>query len=140
MKTCIAILLCLMVMGCASINKPLLKFDAENYKANKAMAVASMKTWSLNSGFISGLGLTDKIKFPITSAGELRPILNSPPMAIALVDLDDVVRKRGYWSDEDFDYGFFLGTRVRAGSQAAIEFVKSYLPQLMEYAPMLFAL
>jgi uncharacterized protein YceK len=140
MKICIAILLCLMLVGCASVGPQISKFDLQNYKANKQLALDGMKTWSLNSGFIAGLGLTNPIAFPITTNDQLRAVINSPATVLALADLDAVVKKQGKWSDEDYDLGLFLGTKVRAGSQAAIQFVKDYLPQLMEYAPMLFAL
>jgi hypothetical protein len=133
-----AISFCL--VSCASINPQISKWDLANYEANKQLAKDGMKTWSLNSGFIVGLGLTDPIKFPITSAGQIRAILNSPEIALALTDLDEVVKKQGKWSPDDYDLGFFLGTKVRAGSQAAIQFVKDFMPQLMQYAPMLFAL
>jgi hypothetical protein len=134
------VIICLMLVGCASLGPQISKFDLANYKANKQLALDGMTTWSLNSGFITGLGLTNPIAFPITTNAQLKAVINSPAAVLALSDLDAVVKRQGKWSDVDFDLGFFLGTKVRAGSQAAIQFIKDYLPQLMEYAPMLFAL
>lgn len=130
----------LTLSGCASLNPQISKFDLANYEANKQLAVDQMKTWSFNSGFIGGLGLTNKIAFPIRSAGELRAVINSPTVLLAIVDLDEVCKKLGYWRDLDYDLGFSLGAKARGGSQAAIEFVRSFFPQLMRYAPALFGI
>ncbi len=128
------------LVACSTINPKIIKWDAENYKANKELAVALAKTQSLNSGFVAGLGLVNQVKFPITSSGQLRAIIDNPALAIALNDIDETVKKLGYWNDTDYDLGFYLGSRVRAGSQAVIQFVKDFFPQLMQYAPALFAL
>ncbi len=140
MKTCIVVLLCLMLVGCAAVNPKVAKWDAENYQTNKDLAIALAKTQSLNSGFVAGLGLVDQVKFPIMSSGQLRSIINSPALIIALIDVDETVKKLGYWNETDYDLGFYLGSRVRAGSQAVIQFVKDFMPDLMQYAPALFAL
>ncbi len=139
-KIFIPLMMLVFLVGCASIDPKLTKWDLQNYKANKQLALDGMKTWSLNSGFIAGLGLTNPIAFPITTNAQLRAIISSPAAVLALADLDAVVKKQGKWSDEDYDLGFFLGTKVRAGSQAVIDFVKTFLPDLMKYAPALFAL
>lgn len=141
MKTIFIIIVSLMLLaGCASINPKVAKWDAENYQANKDLAIALAKTQSLNSGFIAGLGLVDEIKFPIITSGQLRAVIDNPALAIALNDIDEVTKKLGYWNDTDYDLGFYLGARVRAGSQAIIQFVKDFFPQLTSYAPALFAL
>jgi hypothetical protein len=140
MKIFAIVLLCLMLVGCSTLNPKVIKWDAENYQANKDLAIALAKTQSLNSGFVAGLGLVDQVKFPITSSGQLRAIIDNPALAIALNDIDETVKKLGYWNDTDYDLGFYLGSRVRAGSQAVIQFVKDFFPQLMSYAPALFAL
>ena len=134
------LLICLMLGACASINPQISKFDLANYEANKQLAKDQLITWSFNSGFISGMGLTNKIAFPIKNGEELRAIINSPTALLALNDLDEICKKLGYWKDVDFDLGFSLGTKVRAGSQVAIQFVKDFFPQLMKYAPILFGL
>jgi len=126
------------LFSCASVNPQITKFDLANYEANKQLAKDGMVTWSFNSGFIAGLGLTNPIAFPIKNSDELRAVINSPATVLALNDLDVICKKLGYWKDEDFDLGFSLGAKVRAGSQAAIQFVKDWFPQLMKYAPMLF--
>ena len=126
--------------ACSSINPSVIKWDAENYQANKDLAIALAKTQSLNSGFVAGLGLVDEIKFPITTSGQLRAVIDNPALAIALNDIDETVKKLGFWNETDYDLGFYLGARVRAGSQAIIQFVKDFFPDLMQYAPALFAL
>jgi len=136
----IPILLGLMLVSCASVNPQISKFDLANYEANKQLAKDQLTTWSFNSGFISGLGLTSKIAFPIQDSAGLRAIINSPTALLALNDLDEVCKKLGYWKDIDFDLGFSLGAKVRAGSQVAIDFVKDFFPHLMKYAPFLFGL
>jgi hypothetical protein len=140
MKYFLITILIFSLVGCAAINPKVIKWDAQNYQANKDLAISLAKTQSLNSGFIAGLGLVDQIKFPITTSGQLRAIINSPALVIALIDIDEMVKKLGYWSDTDYDLGFYLGARVRAGSQAVIQFIKDFMPDLMQYAPALFAL
>jgi len=140
MKWVVVGILVLSLAGCASINPKISKFDLENYEANRQLAKDGMRTWSLSSGIITGMGLTSPIKFPIQDSSSLRPILTSPAIVLALSDLDDVCRKLGYWNEEDFLLGFSLGAKIRAGSQVAIQFVKDFLPELMQYAPFLFGL
>ncbi len=136
----VALMCTFLLAGCSSINPAITKFDIANYEANKQLAKDQLKTWSFNSGFIMGLGLTNKVAFPIASAGDLRAVINSPAVVMAIVDLDEVCKKLGYWKDEDFDLGFSLGAKVRGGSQAAIEFIKDFFPDLMKYAPGVFGI
>ena len=127
-------------MGCASINPQITKFDKENYKANKQLAKDQMETWSLSSGFILGMGLTNPIAFPIKSGDELRAIMNSTPIVLAIADLDQICKKLGYWNETDYDLGYALGAKTRLGSQAAIQMVRDFFPELMKYAPAVFGL
>ena len=136
----VMILMMVILAACSSINPQISKFDLANYEANKQLAKDQLTTWSFNSGFITGLGLTSKIAFPIKNGEELRAVINSPMALLALNDIDEICKKLKYWKDEDFDLGFSLGAKVRAGSQIAIQFVKDFFPQLMQYAPLLFGI
>jgi hypothetical protein len=127
-------------VGCASINPQITKVDMANYEANKQLAKDQMKTWSLNSGFILGMGLTNKIAFPITSSDQLRAVITSSSVILAMNDLDVICKKLGYWNDEDYDLGYSLGAKVRLGSQVMIQMVRDLFPELMKYAPALFGM
>jgi uncharacterized protein YceK len=141
MKTLlVSAVILLLATGCASINPQITKFDKENYKANKQFAKDQMETWSLSSGFILGMGLTNPIAFPIKSGDELRAVINSTPIILAIADLDRICKKLGYWNELDYDLGYALGAKTRLGSQAAIQMVRDFFPELMKYAPAVFGL
>jgi hypothetical protein len=140
MKVLLVCFVLVFLVGCGGINPAITKFDKENYEANKQLAIDQMKTWSFSSGVLLGMGLTNKVSFPIKSGEELRAVLTSPAIVLAITDLDTVCKKLGYWKEDDYDLGFSLGAKIRAGSQVAIQFVKDFFPDLMKYAPALFGL
>jgi len=131
LRISVMFLILIMLVACGA-SPQIIKFDKENYNANLALAKETLKTWSFNSGFISCVGLADKMKFPINSAGEARSILQSSQITLGIAELDEIAKKRGVWSDEDYDYGCTLGIKARTATLATMDILKLF-PTIAPY-------
>ena len=125
-------------MGCAAVSGPLVKVSHENYVANKKLAIEALTQCSGNIGFLDGLGLMDKVKFPINTTSELRPIIKSPAAVLGLIELRELCENKEqkpdgskYWSDEEYNAFYVLGAEVRMGVQSAIDIAKLLFPDFM---------
>lgn len=126
------VLLCIpLISGCVTASK----WDYKLYESNLKLADEGMKTWACNSGFISGLGLTNKVAFPITlnNSSEAQALLSSPTIALGLADLDVIAKKYNYWHERDFDLCYSLGVKVRLGTTGGVDVIKAFFPDLMKY-------
>jgi PIN domain nuclease of toxin-antitoxin system len=131
-KILIVVILCgFLFFGC-SLGKQIIKLDQQNYEANKTLAKETLKTWSFNSGFITCAGFADKIKFPVTTASEARALLQNSQITLGLAELDEIAKKRGFWIDEDYDYGCSLGIRARTAVLAVTDILKLF-PTIAPY-------
>ncbi len=126
------IVMTMVVLAACAASPQIIKFDKQNYDANLALAKETLKTWSFNSGFISCVGLADKIKFPINTAGEAKAILQSSQITLGIAELDEIAKKRGVWLDEDYDYGCTLGIKARTATLATIDILKLF-PTIAPY-------
>ena len=127
------------LVGCAQLSGPIVKMSHENYIANKKMAEESLIQCSATLGFVDGLGLTDKVKFPINTAKELRAVINSPAVSLGLIELRDLcetqagldAKGKPYWDKQDYIRFYVLASEVRMGVQSAIDLGKLIFPDIM---------
>lgn len=128
-KQIVALLLCLLVAGCAMIRQTAIDISEEevkNAEAARIVAVNYLSIWPIQSGMIRG-ALGARIE-------EL------PVQAVSAMDeLDQLAEQMNDVSDpNDYDLGLSLGLRVRLLGSVVQEALEIYAPDIINLVPILF--
>lgn len=132
-KLWIVILIAPILLGCAES----IKWDQQNYTDHKALAIQKVATWSFNSGFFTCAIGASSITFPQTvkNAADLQVLIQNPVTTMGISQLDEITRKLGKWSEEDYNLGCFQGTQSRMTAAQIIAAIKVLYPQAAPYLP-----
>lgn len=129
----LVILLFIFLAGCSQS----IVWDQQNYTDHKALAIQKVATWSFNSGFFTCAIGASSITFPTTlkNAADFQALVSNPTTTMGITQLDEIVRRLGKWSQEDFDLGCFQGTQTRMTAAQIIAAIKVLYPQAAPYLP-----